>query len=164
MHDYIARKYDDFEKWHVTQDQSRWLMNSNWRAERLTTLSLKIGIPTVDFQTNLDNFIDEPTCDLNIDFDLNLDDKWDSGWEVSLTTATSPPPPTSPDTHPISFAKTRAKIFSKNMTVEKLATLMGGKTKSRIVNWLYVARTNGSARMLEFHQHQGTLDPEAVRW
>ena len=95
----------------------------------------------VDFQTSLDNFIDELTCDLNIDFDLNLDDKWDSGWEISLTTATSPPPPTSPDTHPISFAKTRAKIFSKNMTLEKLATLMGGKTKGRIVK-LVVRRSH----------------------
>ena len=118
----------------------------------------------VDLQTNLDNYIDEPTFDFDIDFDLNLDDKWDSNWDTSLPTATSPPPPTSSDTPSISFAKTRAKIFSKNMTVEKLATLMGGKTKGRIVNWLYAARTNGSARTLEFRQHQGTLDLEAVRW
>lgn len=48
------------------------------------------------------------------------------------------PPPT------LSFKKARAKIFAKDMTIEKLSELMGGDTKDRIVNWKYVARMRGT--------------------
>lgn len=118
----------------------------------------------VDLQTNLDNFIEEPSYD----YDDDLDDKWDGDWDSSLPP--SPPPALTPTTTTteeqplISLASARAKIFAKEMTVERLAKLMSGTTKGRIVNWLYLARTNGAARTLEFRQHAGTLEPETVRW
>lgn len=73
------------------------------------------------------------------------------------------------------------------MTIEKLSELMGGQDRSRIVNWMYIARTQGptlpsksyplpprvqiadskpfptgEARTIEFRQHAGTLSPLAV--
>ena len=42
-----------------------------------------------------------------------------------------------------SFKKARAKIFAEDMTIQKLSELMGGNDKGRIVNWKYVARTDG---------------------
>lgn len=40
-----------------------------------------------------------------------------------------------------------------------------GNDRYRIVNWTYVARTDGSPRTLEFRQHAATLCPRTiVRW
>ena len=103
----------------------------------------------IDLQTNLDNFIDEPTYDLS---------DWNDDADIPTT------PITDEEAPPISFAKARAKIFSPDMTIPLLASLMGGKTKGHIVNWSYVARTNGLARTLEFRQHAGELRGEEVRW
>jgi len=50
------------------------------------------------------------------------------------------------------------------MTIDTLAKFMCGTTKGHIVNWTYLPRTNGLARTIEFRQHGGTLDVEAVRW
>lgn len=43
----------------------------------------------------------------------------------------------------LSFQKARAKIFTNGMTIEKLAKLMGGNHRYRIVNWTYITRTKG---------------------
>lgn len=43
-----------------------------------------------------------------------------------------------------SFQKARAKIFAPDMTLQTLSELMGGNDRLRIVNWKYVARTNGN--------------------
>ena len=42
------------------------------------------------------------------------------------------------------FERAREKIFADDMTVSKLSELMGGKKRERIVNWTYVARTEGN--------------------
>lgn len=42
------------------------------------------------------------------------------------------------------FERAREKIFADDMTVSKLSELMGGKKRERIVNWRYVARTEGT--------------------
>lgn len=41
---------------------------------------------------------------------------------------------------------------------------MSGKSKGHIVNWSYIARTDGRARTLEFRQHAGCLNGEEVEW
>lgn len=43
-----------------------------------------------------------------------------------------------------SLQKARAKIFAPDMTLQTLSELMGGNDRLRIVNWKYVARTNGN--------------------
>ena len=104
----------------------------------------------IDLQTNLDNFIEEPTYDFSSD------------WEDDA--ADIPTIPTDDSAPPISFAAARAKIFSPHMTIPRLASLMSGKSKGHIVNWSYVARTDGRARTLEFRQHAGELRGEEVQW
>jgi len=79
--------------------------------------------------------------------------------------APAPAPAPVPESEPpLSFSKARAKIFTQDMTIDKLATLMCGTTKGHIANWTYLPRTNGLARTIEFRQHQGTLDKDDVRW
>ncbi|KAL2037146.1 hypothetical protein N7G274_010142 [Stereocaulon virgatum] len=123
----------------------------------------------VDLQTNLDSFIEEPSYD-DVDDDIDLDGKWDGDWDSSLPPsplATLPTTTTTITTNEeplISLRTARAKIFAPNQTIASLAKLMSGTSRGRIVNWLYVARTNGLARTLEFRQHAGTLDPVAVEW
>ncbi len=115
----------------------------------------------VDLQTNHDNFIEEPTYTLSDWDDADIPTTPTSSYPASPL---SPLPLTDEEPPPISFAKARAKIFARDMTIPQLAALMGGKTKGHIVNWSYVARTNGLARTLEFRQHAGELRGEEVRW
>ena len=83
----------------------------------------------VDLQTNLDNFIEEPTYTFS---------EWDDEVADIVTTPTTSdplsqlppllPPTTDEEAPPISFAKAWAKIFSRDMTIPLLTSLMGGKT------------------------------------
>ncbi|KAI4123799.1 MAG: hypothetical protein LQ347_006016, partial [Umbilicaria vellea] len=58
----------------------------------------------------------------------------------------------------------RRMIWRNGMTPNALANLMG-TGKGRIVNWSYLIRLpQEGPRTLEFRQHEGTLDPVAVRW
>ncbi|KAK0510992.1 hypothetical protein JMJ35_006544 [Cladonia borealis] len=101
----------------------------------------------IDLQTNLDNFIEEPTYDLS---------DWDDDADDNIPTTEDEPPP-------LSFSTARAKIFSPHMTLPALASLMCGKSKGHIVNWSYLERTKGLARTLEFRQHAGELRGEEVK-
>ncbi|SLM37669.1 Putative amidoligase enzyme [Lasallia pustulata] len=62
------------------------------------------------------------------------------------------------------LAAVRAKIWRNGMTPSRLANLMG-RDKGRLVNWTGLHRGAGEGpRTVEFRQHEGTLDAEAVRW
>lgn len=65
---------------------------------------------------------------------------------------------------PISYGLSRRLIFTSEMTMAKLVKLMCGTLKDHIVNFTYLLRPAQAARTLEFRQHEGTLDAEAIRW
>lgn len=65
---------------------------------------------------------------------------------------------------PISYEISRRLIFAGDMTTAKLVKLMCGTIKDHIVNFTYLLRPAQAARTLEFRQHEGSLDPEAIRW
>lgn len=65
---------------------------------------------------------------------------------------------------PVSCEISRRLIFASDMTTAKLVKLMCGTLKDHIVNFTYLLRPAQAARTLEFRQHEGTLDPEAIRW
>lgn len=65
---------------------------------------------------------------------------------------------------PISYELSRRLIFTGGMTTAKLVKLMCGTLKDHIVNFTYLLRPVQAARTLEFRQHEGTLDAEAIRW
>lgn len=65
---------------------------------------------------------------------------------------------------PISYEISRRLIFTSDMTTAKLVKLMCGTLKDHIVNFTYLLRPAQAARTLEFRQHEGTLDLEAIRW
>ncbi|MCJ1460050.1 hypothetical protein MMC28_010429 [Mycoblastus sanguinarius] len=110
-----------------------------------------------DLQTNLDNFLEEPTYD-------DDDDSWIDDFISGTSDGSLPSGFDDSPVAPFKFANVRAKIFHPNQTIPGLATLMGSSVKGRIVNWQYIARTNGAARTLEFRQHEGTLSAESVKW
>jgi len=62
------------------------------------------------------------------------------------------------------FAIARRKIFHPWQSIGGLAELMGGTAEGRIVNWTKLDNEDGSARTIEFRQHQGTLEIESVKW
>lgn len=136
-------------------------------------------VSRVELVTNLDSFIEEPTAD---DWDDEKDNFDALNSETSSLVAKlahvdlsgsgdadddadrDPDPATRTECPTIPFANVRAKIFAPDMTIEKLATMMGGTSKGHLVNWTYIARVGGEARTLEFRQHEGTMDVECVRW
>ncbi|KAL8872225.1 MAG: hypothetical protein Q9174_002105 [Haloplaca sp. 1 TL-2023] len=63
--------------------------------------------------------------------------------------------------------RVRTKIFDDAMTLQHLCGLMSEGQKGRVINWLYLSRTQGVAtdgpRTIEFRQHEGTLDREEIR-
>ena len=133
-------------------------------------------LSTTDLQTNLDNFFPEPEYDPNEPFE-EFEPAQEAGEDEAALVARDmaamnifEPLPynvnvVSPVECPtVPFGKARAMIFAPDMTVAKLAKLMGGTIKSRVVNWTYVSRTDGTARTLEFRQHEGTLDLESIKW
>lgn len=62
------------------------------------------------------------------------------------------------------LAQARNMIWRDGMTPNALVNLMG-PGKGRIVNWSYLHRLpHEGPRTLEFRQHEGTLDAEAVQW
>lgn len=65
---------------------------------------------------------------------------------------------------PLSYDLSRRLIFTSDMTTAKLVKLMCGTLKDHIVNFTYLLRPAQAARTLEFRQHEGTLDAEAIRW
>ncbi|MCJ1342003.1 hypothetical protein MMC31_000183 [Peltigera leucophlebia] len=65
---------------------------------------------------------------------------------------------------PISYEISRRLIFTSDMTTAKLVKLMCGSLKDHIVNFTYLLRPAQAARTIEFRQHEGTLNPEAIRW
>lgn len=65
---------------------------------------------------------------------------------------------------PISYDLSRRLIFTSEMTTAKLVKLMCGALKDHIVNFTYLLRPAQAARTLEFRQHEGTLDAEAIMW
>ncbi|MCJ1462923.1 hypothetical protein MMC07_001527 [Pseudocyphellaria aurata] len=115
----------------------------------------------IDIVTNLDIF-SEATLAENLANEDEFD--WDS-WSAS-----APPSDASAESNEaweeerVSYAVTRRLIFARDLTVAKLSNLMCGNTKGHIVNFTYLAREDGFPRTVEFRQHEGSLDPEAVRW
>ncbi|KAL9634786.1 MAG: hypothetical protein Q9164_003877 [Protoblastenia rupestris] len=133
---------------------------------RLHPVDRREGSPSslTDIASNLDNFYQEPVFDNNNDDDDDDDDKSDSlTFESLQLNPTGDPIPKSQDP-PLSFAHARKLIFASDQTVEKLVKLMSPSGKNHIVNWTYLARTNGLARTIEFRQYEGCLDVEGVRW
>ena len=64
----------------------------------------------------------------------------------------------------LSFRRARTRVFSPEMTLEKLVDSMSnGGVRERTVNWTYLLRPHG-ARTIEFRQHEGTLEAEGVKW
>ncbi|MCJ1262696.1 hypothetical protein MMC22_002566 [Lobaria immixta] len=115
----------------------------------------------IDIITNLDDF-SEATLAENLAADDDFD--WDN-WSATA------PPSDAPseldgvwEEDRISYSVTRRLIFAPDMTVAKLSKLMCGEKKGHIVNFTYLAREDGFPRTVEFRQHEGSLDPERVRW
>lgn len=109
-----------------------------------------------DCITNLDEF-DEASLnasyqafdrdDTEANGELNADNNLDAPLEI-----------------PLSYGLSRRLIFTSDMTTAKLVKLMCGTLKDHIVNFTYLLRPAQAARTLEFRQHEGTLDAEAIRW
>jgi len=178
-----------------------------WRREGSSTSQL-------DLQSNLDEFIPEPTYDdwdpekdtfesLNAEepavdegaaedagtaighdedndtgiagdfagMNISQEDQQTNEPNVSNDPPTAPMDPnpspstssSSPSCPTIPFSEVRAKIFHPDTTFSSLSKLMGGTTKSRLVNWRNITDSKTSARTIEFRQHEGTLDREEVR-
>lgn len=122
----------------------------------------------IDLKSNLDNFYEEPEPLTDAEYDA-LDARSKSasiphsffaplkfegrereremlrpGTDSLLVEAGEDPDAVYADQAPaFSFRKARAKIFAPDMTLQKLSELMGGNDRLRIVNWKYVARTDG---------------------
>ena len=107
----------------------------------------------VDLKSNIEEFIEEVVL-TDADYDaLDARSKYHLSFYPTLKAANTvtfaveagepadevyaEQPPT------LSFKNARAKIFAQDMTIEKLSKLMGGNDRYRIVNWTYVARTEG---------------------
>lgn len=110
-----------------------------------------------DCITNLDEF-DEAS--LNASFKAFDWDHTEANGEPEADTNLEAPPPDIP----ISYGLSRRLIFTSEMTTAKLVKLMCGTLKDHIVNFTYLLRPAQAARTLEFRQHEGTLDAEAIRW
>lgn len=113
-----------------------------------------------DIVTNLDNF-SEATLAENLANEEDFD--WDN-WSASNPLSDAPSEPEEMWEERISYAVSRRLIFTPDMTVAKLSKLMCGEKKGHIVNFTYLAREDGFPRTVEFRQHEGSLDPEGVRW
>lgn len=111
-----------------------------------------------DCITNLDEF-DEAS--LNASFKAFDWDHTEANGEPEADNNLEAPPP--PDI-PISYSLSRRLIFTSEMTTAKLVKLMCGTLKDHIVNFTYLLRPTQAARTLEFRQHEGTLNAEAIRW
>lgn len=120
----------------------------------------------IDLKSNLDNFYEEPEPLTDAEYDaldarsksasiripssrllsLKGERERDAKTGDSLVVeAGEDPDAVYADQAPtFSFHKARAKIFAPDMTLQKLSELMGGNDRLRIVNWKYVARTNGN--------------------
>ncbi len=109
---------------------------------------------TVDLVTNLDEVAE---ASLNESL-LNLD--WDAWSAVAGSNSAS----TADDKPLVSHSVSRRMIFAADMTTAKLSHLMCGYAKDHIVNFTYLCRPGGFPQTLEFRQHEGTLDAEAVKW
>ena len=94
--------------------------------------------------------------------------KDDSKSNAKITTPSAPAAidpnlsPSGPFCPTIPFSTARSKIFSPNMTVPKLATLMS-PTRAYLVNFKYLLRQDGSPRTLEFRQHEGCLNLSSLK-
>ncbi len=108
---------------------------------------------TVDLITNLDEVTEATINERVPNDDFNFD-----AWIAGNST------PDAEDEPPVSYSIARRMIFAQSMTIAKLSLLMCGKTKDHIVNFTYLCRQGGLPQTLEFRQHEGTLDAEAVKW
>lgn len=113
-----------------------------------------------DIITNTDSFEQEP-----------IDPFADWNWEENGI------PPGFYDQNPeeddnndhLDFTYVRSKIFTPDMTLDKLVVLMcplnqdrPSDQRRRIINWTYLTRPFPLARTLEFRQHEGSIDPVGV--
>ena len=123
----------------------------------------------VDLKSNLEAFLEEETESSLPSWDSERDTYHSDNGDDSLTPAPfiAPASPSDSNDKPvcptIPFHAIRAKIFAKDMTVEKLAELMCPASRTHVINYRNVLRTEGP-RTIEFRQHEGTTDPEAVKW
>lgn len=115
----------------------------------------------IDIVTNLDSF-SEATLTEKLANEEDFDwDSWSASDPLSDSQAASEEVW---EEERISYAVARRLIFAPGMTIAKLSKVMCGEKKGHIVNFTYLARENGAARTVEFRQHEGSLDPEGVRW
>lgn len=129
----------------------------------------------IDLKSNIDNFYEEPEPLTDAEYDtlnargkLRLDtliakEDTDSlillvdeaGEDADVVFAERPPT--------FSFKRAREMIFAEDMTTSKLSELMGGKDKARIVNWKYVARTQGTDTLPNPPPPSLLLSPKSCR-
>lgn len=127
----------------------------------------------LDLQTNLGSFFPEP--------EEYTEEQWaayfaqqglenagaEAGASSSETNDNDDPAPPESDSPPSCptepFSAIRAKIFAKDQAIPDLGELIGGLDKHHIVNWQNVRTLSKSIQTIEFRQHEGTLDPVAVK-
>lgn len=113
----------------------------------------------IDIVTNLDGFSEATLAEKLANED---DFDWDC-WSASTPLSDSSELDQVWEEERISYAVTRRLISAPDMTVTKVSKLIYGRFKSHIVNFTYLARKDSFPRIVEFRQHEGSLDPEGVR-
>lgn len=118
----------------------------------------------VDLRSNLEAFLEEDEEIPLSDFDFDAEGFDPDAEEVTPLIPSSPSNSESgPQCPTIPFHAIRSRIFTQDMTIEKLVDLMCGTTRSRVVNFQNVLKMDGP-RTIELRQHEGTTDGGAVRW